>query len=153
TFLTHEIPFGMTYTDLPESDSSGYPIIPTLPDDRNKEIIDPHTGATLRRVSLPGDSKTGPFMFFGGAPRVSEAQSRGHDNGYLCAFPTQKGGSGSLYYIIPSTGESRFLGSLSNIPYPSLDPVDGKIYICTIDAKVPCKSITRGTYSGSFLAA
>src|ERR1035438_5571984 len=79
-FTTANIPFGMTYQDIPQTDPAnpGSAIVPTLVDDRTQTVIDPHTGALIRRVSLPEDipyipgnaNTTGPFLYDGGFDRV-----------------------------------------------------------------------------------
>ena len=123
SFTTANIPFGMTYQDAPQLDPAnpGVTITPTLDNnDRTQKIVDPHTGALLRRVSLPLDTnyyvsggnaqRTGPFLNDSGAPRVCAETTSGPSGGYLCFFPQGDGGPEVFYYIIPSTGESRFLG-------------------------------------------
>ena len=111
----------MTYQDAPQLDPAnpGATITPTLLNDRTQTIVDPHTGALIRRVSLPldtnyyttgGAQRTGPFLNNSGAPRVCAETTSGPSGGYLCFFPQGNGGPEVFYYIIPSTGESRFLG-------------------------------------------
>src|ERR1035438_4095241 len=80
-FSTANIPFGMTYQDLPQLDPTnpGATMTPTLLNDRTQTLVDPHTGALIRRVSLPGDipygvgnpNTTGPFPYDSGFIRVS----------------------------------------------------------------------------------
>src|ERR1035437_1965120 len=62
TFTTANIPFGMTYQDLPQLNPEipGSVVTPTLLNDRTQTINDPKTGALLRRVSLPADSPYDP---------------------------------------------------------------------------------------------
>lgn len=148
SFQTANIPIGNTYSDTPVTTT------PTIsPTDRSQKIIDAHTGALLRRVSLRGDqvsvysSSNGPFPGYGAMSRMCGHTLAGPDNGYLCAFVKADGGYGLFYYIIPSTGEARFLGSaigeFDNLAsQPKIDPIDNKIYI------VGQTSVIRYTYNG-----
>jgi hypothetical protein len=134
TFTTANIPFGMTYQDIPQTDPTnpGITIKPTLLSDRTQTIIDPHTGALIRRVSLPSDnSASGPYMFFGGADRVCGVSLVGSPSiGYLCSFANGNGGTGVLYYIIPSTGEARYLGNNPfGLAYFKINALDSKFYM------------------------
>src|ERR1035437_6548063 len=157
TFSTANIPFGMTYQDLPQLDPTnpGATITPTLLNDRTQTIVDPHTGALIRRVSLPADTNypasgsggTGPFMYFGGFTRVCSEVLVGPAPGYLCSFAEGNGGYGILYYIIPSTGEARYLGYNSwGAAYPFINPTDGKFY------GQSGSSLLAYTYSGDYSA-
>ncbi len=123
SFVTKNIPVNATYQDIPQLDPStpGSTVTPTISaTDRTQTIIDPHTGALLKRVTLPSDTnyyesggnaqRSGSFLNFSGAPRVCGTNPVGPANGYLCSFPQGDGGPDVFYYIIPSTGESRFLG-------------------------------------------
>src|ERR1035441_6595483 len=58
TFTTANIPFQMSYADIPQVDTTtpGASILPTLTTDRAQTIVDSHTGALIRRVSLPADT-------------------------------------------------------------------------------------------------
>src|ERR1039457_3701867 len=58
TFTTANIPFQVSYADIPQMDPATPQslIIPTLTTDRTQIIIDPHSGAKIRRVSLPADT-------------------------------------------------------------------------------------------------
>ena len=60
-------------------------------------------------------------------------------------------GWGLLYYIVPTTGAVRYLGYVRN-PYPSLDPVDNKIYENSTDA-AGNPIVVRLAYAGDFSSA
>lgn len=139
TFKTANIPWGVTYQDLPQldPDNLGNGLVPTIPDVRGGRIIDPKTGAALYQMTLPADTNYtpgnggtyGPFMYFGGTTRVCTNGLVGPDNGFLCSFANGDGGSGVLYYVIPSIPPvSRFLGLTPGVAYPFINPVDGKFY-------------------------
>lgn len=162
TFTTENIPFEMRYQDIPQLDPStaGATMLPTLSTtDRTQAIIDPHTGAQIRRVSLPGDipydsgninATGGPFMYFGGFTRVCGTSLVGSPAiGYLCSFSQGNGGVGVLYYIIPSTGEVRYLGRNAwGAAYPFINPVNSKFYILH-----NATDIVEKTYTGDYSAA
>jgi hypothetical protein len=152
-FTTANIPFGMTYQDLPQLDPTnpGATITPTLLNDRTQTIVDPHTGALIRRISLPADSPydpgnpatKGPYMFSSGAPRICGTSLMGSPAvGYLCAFAQGDGGPEALYYIVPSTGESRYLGWSFSVGV--INPSDSKFYADNAD------NLTQWTYTGSY---
>lgn len=154
SFATASIPLTSTYQDIPQMDpaSPGDTIMPTLIEDRTQTIVDPHTGALIRRVSLPEDTnyygesssaRTGPFLWTSGAPRVCGTELVGPDNGYLCTFPNGDGGPAVNYYIIPSTGEARFLGWVSG---GSINTSDNKYYSSSGAA------VVYKTYAGNFAA-
>ena len=156
TFTTANIPFGMTYQDLPQLNPEipGSVVTPTLLNDRTQTINDPKTGALLRRVSLPADSPydpanggtKGPFLFFSGAPRVCGSSLVGSPAvGYLCAFAQGNGGPEALYYVIPSTGESRYLGW--SFAVGVINPSDSKFYALSAG------NIVQQTYSGPYTSA
>ena len=157
TFTTANIPFGMTYQDLPQLDPAtpGATITPTLLNDRTQTINDQYTGARIRRVSLPTDSpyngtpgstSSGPFLFDSGAPRVAAASLVGSPAiGYLAAFAQGSGGPGALYYIIPSTGEVRYLGWSYSVGV--INPTDSKFYALSSG------NIVSQTYSGDYSEA
>jgi len=157
TFATSNIPFQVSYQDVPQVDVPGATKIPTLLNDRTQTIVDPHTGALIRRVSLPGDvpyivgngNTTGPNPYDGGFIRVCGETKVGPDNGYLCGFAQGDGGQSVLYYIIPSTGEARYLGrnawgSSRLVP----NPTDSKFYILEYGV-----DLVAATYDGDWLQA
>lgn len=155
-FTTANIPFGMTYQDIPQVDPAnpGATIMPTLFADRTQTIVDPHTGALVRRISLPTDgpfnpgnpSTFGPFMYYGGFIRVCGVSLVGSPAiGYLCTFSQGDGGPTAVYYVIPSTGESRYLGwtfavSVLNPTYSEFFTADGT-------------DVFRTSYSGTYVSA
>src|ERR1035437_1156315 len=152
TFTTANIPFGMTYQDIPQLDqtSPGNTIKPTLLNDRAQTIVDPHTGALIRRVSLPADtSASGPYMFFGGADRVCGVSQVGSPAiGYLCSFANGNGGLSVLYYIIPSTGEARYLGyNPFGLAYLKINALDSKFY------RFDGTDLIQDVYTGNYAAA
>jgi hypothetical protein len=159
SFTTANIPFSMTYQDVPQLDSAnpGATVVPTLVNDRTQAIVDPHTGALIRRVSLPSDSVsdggggTGPFMYYSGFTRVcSDNLQAAPDgtHGYLCAFAQGDGGYGTLYYIIPSTGEARYLGHNAwGAAMPVISAPDAKFYVSS------GSKMLAYTYAGNYLAA
>jgi hypothetical protein len=159
SFTTANIPFGMTYQDAPQLDPAnpGVTITPTLDNnDRTQKIVDPHTGALLRRVSLPLDTnyyvsggnaqRTGPFLNDSGAPRVCAETTSGPSGGYLCFFPQGDGGPEVFYYIIPSTGESRFLGW--SYSAGSFNVKDNKFYNMDGSGNISTE-VYNGDYAGN----
>jgi hypothetical protein len=125
SFTTANIPLGMTYNDVPQVDASnpGQWIIPTQLQDRTQTIVDPQTGALLKRVSLDAEDGNrsygyfGAFLTYGGFNRVCSPALTGPAQsirGYLCVFPDYGLQFGLLYFVVPATGETSYLGL---IPY------------------------------------
>jgi hypothetical protein len=115
SFITANIPLGMTYNDVPQVDASnpGQWMIPTQLQDRTQTIVDSQTGALLKRVSL--DAENSPFLYYGGFVRMCAPTLTGPINGplgYLCSIPNYWTYPDLLYFIVPATGEVRLLGRL-----------------------------------------
>jgi hypothetical protein len=174
TFTTKNIPLGMTYTDLPQADpdNPGATITPTLPTDVSTPVIDPHTGALLKNLSLDSaDGMHGVFLDYGGGTKHCAFQLVGPGPGFLCSFPssgsnyTSDGGAlNILYYIIPSTGETRYLGIFS-IPgasgpagYPAVYGMGGTArfndtsVFFTVGDNSGGLALLKGTYVGDYKA-
>jgi len=153
-FKTANIPLGMTYNDVPQVDDSnpGQWMIPTQLQDRTQTIVDPQTGALLKRVSLDAEAGNksygyaGAFLTYGGFTRVCSPSRTGpaqSKQGYLCVFPDYGLQLGLLYFIVPATGEVLYLGL---IPYPGagINGSDLSLYYWT-EGKT-----YRSTYTGNF---
>lgn len=56
TFFTKPIPKGLTHVEIPDVDAAGNWIEPTFIEDRSQVIIDPYTGAEIRRLTLQSDT-------------------------------------------------------------------------------------------------
>ena len=110
TFATLNVPIGNTFNELPQVDSVGIGVVPTFPQDRTTLIIDPKTGVPAKRVRLDGDG-AGVDLFSGGRHSPCGTVKTGPDSGYFCSFNADNGGAALAYYIIPSTGEIRYLGT------------------------------------------
>ena len=154
TFTTANIPPGMTYNEVPQVDEAtpGEWMLPTMLQDRAQAIVDPQTGAYLRRVSLDAEGGNrsygyyGAFLTSGGFNRVCSKEITGPDQskrGYLCAFPDFGLEYMLLYFIVPSTGETRFLGMISH-PGSTVNGTDLSFYYGANG------SIYRSTYAGNF---
>ena len=154
SFTTANIPLGMTYNDVPQVDESnpGQWMIPAQLQDRTQTIVDPQTGALLKRVSLDAEAGNhsygyaGAFLTYGGFNRVCSAALTGptqSKRGYLCVFPDYGLGYGLLYFVVPATGEALYLGL---IPYVGggVNGSDLSLYY-TSDGKT-----YRTTYTGNF---
>jgi hypothetical protein len=89
TFTTANIPFGSSYADPLQLDSSGY-ITPFIdPNDRTQQIVDSQTGAVLRRVTTASDGFTTIGWPAGGADDL--CGSRLVNGGYHCGIWTDLG--------------------------------------------------------------
>lgn len=121
TFTTRSIPAGMAYNDGPQLDldTPGQWKMPTRFEDRAQTIIDPQTGALLHAVSLAQEGGlpnfNGIFMGYGGFTRTCASKLVGPIGGplgFACAFLRYGQGGNVAYWIVPSTGEVRLLGSV-----------------------------------------
>lgn len=154
SFTTANIPLGMTYNDVPQVDENnpGQWMIPTQLQDRTQTIVDPQTGALLKRVSLDAEAGnrsygySGAYLTYGGFNRVCSAGLTGptqSKRGYLCVFPDKGLEYGLLYFVVPATGEALYLGM---IPYPGVgvNGSDLSLYYTTGGKTY------RTTYTGDF---
>jgi hypothetical protein len=152
SFTTANIPLGMTYNDVPQVDESagGLWMIPTQLQDRTQSIVDPQTGALLKRVTLTADklsSSNGLFTGYGGftRPCANRLQTAPDGTrGYVCIFWQLDQGYGTLYYLVPATGEARDLGGVY-FPYPTIDD-DLNVFSTNSDG-----TTYRHTYTGGFV--
>jgi hypothetical protein len=157
SFTTANIPLGMTYNDVPQVDAGnpGQWMIPTQLQDRTQTIVDPQTGALLKRVSLDGEAGNhaygyaGAFLTYGGFNRVCSAALTGPNQstrGYLCVFPDYGLEYGLLYFVVPATGEAQYLGL---IPYPgtAVNGSDLSLYYSAGGI------VYRSAYTGNFRPA
>jgi hypothetical protein len=110
TFTTANIPIGNTSNEQVHVDpTTGSAIIPTFPNDRTTTTIDEQTGALVKRVNLDAEGD-GLSLYSGGRIPMCGYQLVGPGPGYMCSFPNFEGNPAPLYYIIPTTGEVRYLG-------------------------------------------
>ncbi|MGO9269593.1 MAG: hypothetical protein ACLQOO_04955 [Terriglobia bacterium] len=173
TFTTSNIPLGKTFAEplqlAPTTSPPGY-AFPTLsPNDRAQTIIDPNTGALIRRVSLPGDISNNRSWSFGFADTGSFdiCSTRLSNGGYHCIIASN---AGVLYWINPATGQSRFLG-IPLVPWHSLSSTQQTLYmdsqtsywdpnnpdfyylVASLDGKGSDVALIKGTYTGHDVAA
>ena len=156
TFTVANIPFGVTYLDLP-------PVaIPTIND--KDPVYDTQTGAFVK-VAAPNSNhhRNGlAFLYWGGFARVCSSQITGPDSGYMCSFPAGGGDAAVAYYYVPGTDEMRYLGSYYVSARDGSDGWDGTvlayagagpiIYQSIVDRKGR-KRFLKGTYTGFYTAA
>ena len=123
TIHTSNIPGNETYSEIPTVDSTtGFPIIPTVPNTRNFDFIDYQHGSQIRNMYLTTDASSTPNLYSGGTIPPCAQALVGPGPGWLCSFPADGGGAAMLYYIIPNTREIRYLGSMqipSSGPWPA----------------------------------
>jgi hypothetical protein len=165
SFQTNNIAIGMTYSDLPQVDNNhpGQHLLPPLPLDRNSTVVDPHTGGLIRRITLSTDGVIHPFLQDDGEIRHCGPYLIGPGPGFLCSFDGQSSPAG-LYYIIPTTGEVRFLGMMQyNLSYsenlrsggantPIVDTSSPGIFYTLAWDLNERRTIVKGTYTGNFAA-
>src|SRR5215471_5554226 len=128
TFRTGNIPGGVTYADAfqVEPERPGRWMLPTQLQDRRQTIRDPQTGLLLKRMSLDAEkngSGTGGFILsYGGMVRncgIERITAPDGTSGYLCTIYDMQA-MGALYWVIPATGEVRYLGIIRHgYPYVS----------------------------------
>jgi hypothetical protein len=165
SFATANVPLGMTYRDLTQLDKNkpGNNIFPTVTDDPNQTIIDPHTGTLLKKLNTTNTvyPNSYPYLDYGGFVRMCANQTSGPSGGYLCAFPSGGGGPGELFYVT-SSGQSSYLGYISvgsqpgpngwpysfSVPYPDIAN-DGSIYYLTGDNNGHVV-LLKGAYAGNY---
>lgn len=120
-FSTANIPAGATFNDGPQVDPDrpGKWKMPTRLEDRGQTIVDPQTGALLHAVSIAGEGGlptfNGIFMLYGGFARMCAPNLVGPSPsqlGFICTLTRYGQGGGVAYWIVPSTGEVRLLGSV-----------------------------------------
>jgi hypothetical protein len=119
---TANIPAGATYNDGPQIDPDhpGQWKMPTRLEDRAQTIVDPQTGALLHAVSLAAEGGlqsgyNGIFLSYGGFSRMCDPKlvgPAGGPLGFVCTFLRYGQGGGVAYWIVPTTGEVRLLGSV-----------------------------------------
>lgn len=170
TFTTQTIPVGVGYGDPIPIDPANngnylYPTISTS--SRAASIVDPHTGALLKNLTLPGDLAGGITTGMGSAgigvmchPTPVKASDEDKD-GYHCQLWLVAASPG-LYWIAPD-GETRFLGvmrtdyeggfngqqCIGNLS-ATFDPTDPNIWYCVVQGVVDTtkKLVVRAVYAG-----
>jgi len=164
SFRTTNIPVGNTYNEPPQVDpTTGEAVVPTFPPDRTTPVIDPQTGALAKSFWLPQDAPGPPYLYYSGINPMCSYQLVGPGPGYLCSFPTNDGGPGVTYYVVPATGEVRFLGQIwipsgpdypqggsSAIGYPYIDPSSPLDIFTTTTDNAGHTVLLKATYSGDF---
>lgn len=155
---TTNIPVGSTFADPPTPDpnSPGDAIWPTLSaSDRTQTIIDPGTGALIRRLTLLGDVSSPDSVFGFGEGNQDACTHAGLSNGgYHCFIQSTGGKPAVLYWIHPGTGEVRYLGYLvasgaftaTSLLFVYWDESDPNVMYAT---SVVDRYIIKGTYSGT----
>jgi len=171
-FTTSNIPAGSGYGDPipfnPANDGTYvYPTFSTT--DRNSSAIDPHTGAMVKNMILPGDLQGGVSAGMGSAgigvmchPKPVKASNE-EKYGYHCQITLSNNGvEPGLFWIAPdgetrflgvmrtnynppAWGESSFTGSLT-APFDADDP--NTFYCTTMDDTYTKMVIMKGVYSG-----
>jgi hypothetical protein len=114
-FTTQQIAFGNTFQDPPPADESGggYAWPDLSPTDRTQKIVDPQTGALIRRVSLASDrvipiNNESDILATGAGWTNAGAAASNGDNG---AAATITGDNHSTLRITPGLG-SYFTGNI-----------------------------------------
>jgi len=114
TFVTMNIPLGKTFGEDLTKDAGGNYIFPTIPDVRGFEVIDPLTGAKVKKFGLTSDTSGGfgaPLTFANGGNK--ECNSNLVAGGFYCVILTTQGFF-SLYWVNPADGTTNFLGAMQS---------------------------------------
>ena len=119
TFTTQTIPGGVGYGDpipIDPANNGGY-LSPTFSTtDRTASVIDPHTGALIKNMTLPADLQEGTSAYMGSdgiGVRCNPVPVRASDEskyGYHCQINMNSDGAHPGLFWIASDGETRFLG-------------------------------------------
>ena len=160
TFTTANIPIGNTSNEQVHVDpTTGSAIIPTFPNDRTTVTVDEQTGALVKRVNLDAEGD-GLSLDSGGRHPMCGYQLVGPGPGYLCSFPNFEGNPAPLYYIIPTTGEVKYLGIAYKagvysgggvgVAYAFFDPSNALYFYASIDEGTTNSLIIRFEYIGDF---
>lgn len=152
SFRTANVPSGVTFADAFQVDPArpGKWMMPTQVQDRKQTIVDPQTGVLLKRLSLDaekGGNGAGMLLSYGGMVRncgIERITAPDGSSGYICTiFDVQA--MGAVYWIIPATGETRFLGRISKgYPY-----VSGQKTMFWTDSSTG--NVFKTSYIGNFL--
>lgn len=155
TFTTKTMPVGMSRNDLPTLSTPGYWDTPTLTGSRNQVIIDPLTGTKYVRQTIASDVLGSPnFGFiqgYGGLsrPHTNTMYTSGDgQQGYVSCYWDDNAG-GNMYFFIPATGETRFIGNVSGVVYPEMR--DDKTFVQYRPDLTPV-GIYRVPYTGTFMS-
>jgi hypothetical protein len=159
SFKTANIPLGKTFSEPLQLDREhpGRNVFPTIdPDDRAQSIVDPNTGARIKRVTLPKDSDGLSWYDAGSFDACAPHLVNG---GYHCIVPQH-----AVYWISPTTGEARFLGDLRvpetkdwwwvpvGVASALWDQRDSNVYYILGNTKPPGQNgkmlVLKGTYVG-----
>jgi hypothetical protein len=119
TFTTQTIPTGIGYGDPIPIDPANngnylYPTFSTT--DRTSSVIDPHTGALVKNMTLPGDLQVGTVAYMGSegigmlCSPIPVKASDEDKYGYHCQLNVGSDGAHPGLFWIASDGETRFLG-------------------------------------------
>ena len=168
TFTTQTTPAGVGYGDPIPIDPSNngnylYPTFSTT--DRTSSVIDPHTGALVKNLTLPGDITSGVSASMGSAgigvlchPKAVKASDE-NKYGYHCQVSISDNGATPGMYWIAADGETRFLGVMrtNGTQWPCtgslsapFDADDPNTFYCTEADSVTYRNriIVKGVYSG-----
>lgn len=178
TFQTMNIPLGKTFGENFPVGSTGSYMYPTLPETRNFTVVDPLTGALVRRLStsndtlLSGGAGWGPTGWYDAGAFKACAYQKLADGGYYCVVPGHQG-IARWFWVNPVDGTNHFLGVMQMTPgtdyqfaYPQaeagFDTTDPSSYYTigtsSTSTPIPCGSagqscikpvILKWTYNGT----